>query len=263
VSRVLRFSQGALVYYQFEYLAAQDGLIHGVFTRRGGVSSPPWASLNLSRSTGDSAENVAENNARMLAALGVRPDQTVSAWLNHGTTVAVVEAQHRGAALRNVDAQITNEPDVFLSMRFADCAPVVFYDAARGALGIAHAGWPGVAANIVAATVQAMERAFGSRPADVWAGIGPAIRACCYEFGADLAHKIVAACPPGTPVVVPQPDGTIHLDLIAAITAQLRASGVTQIEDSGLCTACRVDEWFSHRTEKRTGRFGVVVGKRA
>lgn len=260
---MLRFSQGALVYYQFEYLAAQDGLVHGVFTRRGGASPSPWASLNLSRSTGDSAENVAENNARMLNVLGVKPDQTVSAWLNHGTTVAVVKAQHRGTALRNIDAQITNEPGVFLSMRFADCAPVVFYDLTHGALGIAHAGWPGVAANIVAATVHAMERAFGSRPAELWAGIGPAIRSCCYQFGVDLAQKIVDACPPGTPVIMPQPDGTTHLDLIAAITAQLRVSGVSHIEDSGLCTACRVDEWFSHRAEKKTGRFGVVIGKRA
>ncbi len=257
-----RLAQNGLVYYQFEHLAAQN-ITHGVFTRQGGVSPAPWASLNLSRSTGDSAENVAENNARMLAALGVRREQTVSAWLNHGATVAVVNAQHRGAALRDVDALITNEPGVFLSMRFADCAPVVLYDERQGALGLAHAGWPGVAANIVLAALRAMERAYGSRPADVWAGIGPAIRVCCYQFGADLARQVAAACPPGTLVCASQADGTCHLDLIAAITSQLRAAGVQRVVDSGLCTACRVDEWFSHRVEKKTGRFGVVIGLHA
>ncbi len=258
---MLRFVQGELVYYQFDHLAASH-VVHGLFTRCGGVSPPPWASLNLSRSTGDSAENVAENNARMLAALGVLREQTVSAWLNHGTTVAVVGVQQRGTVLRDIDALVTWEPDVFLSMRFADCAPVLLYDASRGAVGLVHAGWPGVAANIVAATLREMARAFGCRTAGMWAGLGPAIRVCCYQFGAELAQKIEAACPAGTPVVVPQSDGTVHLDLVAAITAQLRAAGVSHIEDCGLCTACRVDEWFSHRAEKKTGRFGVVIGKR-
>jgi YfiH family protein len=260
---VLRFTQDRLAYYQFERLATQPGVIHGVFTRHGGVSPSPWVSLNLSLATGDSAQNVAENNARMLAALGVRPEQTVSAWLNHGTSVAIVDARHGGATLHKVDGLLTAEPDIFLSMRFADCAPLVLWDAAHGVLGLVHAGWPGVAAHIVTITLEAMARSFGSQPAQVWAGIGPAIRACCYQFGADLAQKLVAACPPGAPIIVPQPDGSIHLDLAAAISAQLRSAGVTDIEDAGLCTACRVDEWFSHRREKKTGRFGLVIGRRA
>jgi YfiH family protein len=260
---VLRFTQGQLAYYQFERLAAQPGLIHGVFTRHGGISPAPWASLNLSHATGDSVENVAENTTRMLAALGVPPEQTVSAWLNHGVSVAIVDAQDGGATLRGMDGLLTAEPDVFLSMRFADCAPLVLWDAAHGVLGLVHAGWPGVAAQIVTAALEAMARSFDSQPSQVWAGIGPAIRACCYQFGAELAQKIVAACPPGAPIIVPQPDGSLHLDLPAAISAQLHSAGVTDIEDAGLCTACRVDEWFSHRVEKKTGRFGLVIGRRA
>ncbi len=260
--RVLRFSLGGLVYYQFDYLASQSQLIHGVFTRQGGASPSPWASLNLSRSTGDSSENVAENNARMLAVLGLARQQTVSAWLNHGASVAVVNAHHTGTALHDVDALITNEPGVFLSMRFADCAPVVLYDKKQGAVGLVHAGWPGVRANIVLTALKEMQRAFGSQPGDVWVGIGPAIRACCYQFGAELAAKIAMACPPETQLVIPQADGTVHLDLVAAIISQARAAGVLHVEDAGICTACRVDEWFSHRVEKKTGRFGVVVGQR-
>lgn len=259
---MLRFTHEQLVYYQFEYLAAQADLVHGLFTRHGGVSPPPWASLNLSSSSGDSPANVAENNARLLAALGVRREQTVSAWLKHGTRVSVVQARHAGTSLQDVDALLTLETGLFLSMRFADCVPIVLYDAARGALGLLHAGWPGVAANIVSASLQVMQQALGCRPPDVWAGIGPAIRACCYQFGPRLAQTVVAACPPGTRLLVPQADGSLHLDLVAAVVAQLRQNGVTGIEDCGLCTACRASDWFSHRAEKKTGRFGVLVGRR-
>lgn len=251
-----------LIFYQFERLASGADAVHGVFTRQGGVSGPPWASLNLSRSTGDSLEAVSENNRRMLAVLGLVPGQTVSAWLNHGNRIAIVGLEHLGTALRETDAMISATPGLVLSMRFADCVPVLFYDRTRGVAGIAHAGWPGVAANIAGATVRAMQDAFGCRPQDVWAGIGPAIRVECYEFGRDLAQRVVAACPPGTPLIVPQHDGTIHLDLIAAVRSQLEAAGVGDVEDSGICTACHTDEWFSHRAEKKTGRFGVVLGVR-
>jgi hypothetical protein len=259
---VQRVNVDGLVFYQFEHLMGRADVVHGLFTRHGGVSEPPWSFLNLSRSTGDSLEAVTENNRRLLAAVGLKPEQTVSAWLNHGDHVAVVGPQHLGTALRDTDAMISATPGLTLSMRFADCVPVLFHDEARGVVGIAHAGWPGVAANIVGATVRAMRDAFGCRPRGVWAGIGPAIRVECYEFGRDLAQQIVAACPAGAPVVIPQPAkrDTIHLDLIAAVQSQLEMAGVSEIEDSGICTACHTGEWFSHRAEKKTGRFGVVLG---
>lgn len=255
-----RIRVDGLTYYQFDHLAARAEVVHGIFTRQGGVSRPPWASLNLSRSTGDSLEAVAENNRRMLKTLGLAPEQTVSAWLNHGNHVAVVGPQHRGTALRDVDAMISATSGLALSMRFADCVPILLHDAARGVIGIAHAGWQGVVEGIVYATLRAMRDAFGCRPPDVWAGLGPAIRVECYPFGAELARRVVAACPTGAPILSPQPDGALHLDLIAAVESQLRVEGVTDIEDSGICTACHTDEWFSHRVEKTTGRFGVVLG---
>jgi YfiH family protein len=257
---VRRVNVDGLVLYQFEHLAGQANVVHGLFTRRGGVSGPPWFSLNLSCSTGDSLEAVTENNRRLLGAVGLKPEQTVSAWLDHSDHIAIVGLQHLGTALRKTDAMVSATPGLTLSMRFADCVPVLFHDSARGVIGITHAGWPGVAAGIVGKTVHAMQDTFGCRPRDVWAGIGPAIRAECYAFGRDLAQRVVAACPQGVPVVVPQSDGSVHLDLIAAVKSQLDAAGVGDVEDSGICTACHTDEWFSHRVEKRTGRFGVVLG---
>jgi YfiH family protein len=259
---VQRVSVDGLTCYQFEHLAARTGVVHGVFTRQGGVSVSPWASLNLSRSTGDSLEAVTENNRRLLSALGLARGQTVSAWLNHGSHVAIVGSQHLGTALQETDAMVSATLGPALSMRFADCVPLLFHDATRGVIAIAHAGWPGVVAGILGATVRAMHDAFGCRPCDTWAGIGPAIRAECYQFGPDLAQRVVAACPTGADILIPQPDGTLHLDLIAAVKSQLNAAGVEDIEDSGICTACHTDEWFSHRVEKKTGRFGVVLGLR-
>jgi YfiH family protein len=259
---VKRICIDGLTFYQFEYLATQADVVHGVFTRQGGVSVPPWASLNLSRSTGDSLEAVTENNRRLLRALGLAQGQTVSAWLNHGSHVAIVGPQHLGSALKETDSMVSATLGLALSMRFADCVPVLFHDSLRGVIAIAHAGWPGVVVGVLGATVRAMCDAFSCRPQEVWAGIGPAIRAECYQFGPDLAQRVVSACPLGADILIPQPDDTLHLDLIAAVKSQLNAAGVEDIEDSGICTACHTDEWFSHRVEKKTGRFGVVLGLR-
>ena len=255
-----KVTRNGLTFYQFEHLAGRSDIVHGVFTRGGGVSVSPWASLNLSRSTDDSLEATTENNRRLLGALDLSPSQTVSAWLNHGNHVAVVGAEHSGTALHDTDALISATPGQVLSMRFADCVPVLFHAAARNVIAMAHAGWPGVVTGILGATVRAMRDSFGCHPGELWAGIGPAIRVECYQFGADMAQRVVAACPSGAPVLRFQPDGTLHLDLIAAVKSQLGAQGVIDIEDSGICTACHTDEWFSHRVEKRTGRFGVVIG---
>lgn len=255
-----RLTQDGLTYYQFDDLTAEPGLYHGVFTRAGGVSRAPFESLNLSRSVGDEPAAVAENNRRMLAAFDVQPQQATTAWLVHGRTVAVVDRADAGRFRTEVDAIITRERGLALTMRFADCVPVVVYDRVRGAIGLAHAGWRGVAVNIVAATLDALREAFGSEPRDVWAGIGPCISVDHYRVGQDVIDAVAAACPPHTPIVQPRPDGP-HLDLNAAVTAQLRACGVTHLEDSRLCTATRTDEWFSHRAEQgKTGRFGVVIG---
>jgi YfiH family protein len=173
--------------------------------------------------------------------------------------VGLVGRGHVGTVQPATDALVTDEPDVPLLMRFGDCVPILLFDSVRRVVGIAHAGWRGLVAGIVGKTVRTMSDRLCCDPASVWAGIGPAIGPCCYEIGTDVVGDVETACPPGAKIVR-HSNRRIYLDLPAAVRAQLRAAGVERIEDSGLCTACRVDEFFSHRAERgRTGRFGVIV----
>jgi YfiH family protein len=155
---------------------------------------------------------------------------------------------------------VTTERNVPLLLRFADCVPVLFWDEVLPAVGLAHAGWRGVAANIAAETVRVMVDRLGCRPENIWAGIGPAIGPCCYEVDADTAARVGDACPGGADICRAEGSG-VMLDLPAAVRSQLEAAGIRRIEDSGICTSCSLEEFFSHRSENgRTGRFGVIIG---
>ncbi len=256
-----RQSLNGLVFYQFDRLDRYPDVYHGAFTRLGGVSHAPFASLNLARSVGDDAQAVQENNRRMLSVFEIAPDHATTAWLVHGRAVAVMTSADAGSYRQGYDAIITRERGLALTMRFADCVPIVFFDPIQRAIGLAHAGWRGVAENVIAATVTALQASFGSNPGDLWAGIGPCISAGRYRVGQEVIDLVAPACPPQTPIVHRQIDGTRHLDLNAAVRSQLHACGVENIEDSATCTASNTTEWFSHRAENgKTGRFGVVIG---
>jgi YfiH family protein len=257
---MIRESLNGIVLYRFRGLRDARGLTHAILTRIGGMSEKPYATLNLGHTVGDDLRAVEENHRRALGVLGWRPGETVSPHQVHSARVGVVERAHVGTILPETDALLTNVPGVPLLMRFADCASVFFFDPVKRVVGIAHAGWRGAAVGCIGATVQTMMERFGCDPADVWAGIGPTIGPCCYEVGPEVVEAVQAACPPGTDVVR-STNGRVHLDLPGAVHTQLQAAGVERIEDCGLCTACRVDEFFSHRAERgRTGRFGVVMG---
>jgi len=251
-----------VVHYRFEDLEDIEGLLHAVLTRIGGVSQGPYATLNLGHTVGDDLKAVEENHRRALTPLGLDPVQVVSPWQVHGSAVKVVGREHRGTVCPETDALVTTSSGVALLMRFGDCAPVLLCDPVRRVVGMAHAGWRGVVAGVVEASIRTMTRRLACDVDDIWAGIGPTIGPCCYEVGVDVAEKIVGACPDGA-TVVHRVDGRIHADLPAAVEAQLRAAGVRRIEQAELCTSCHVDEFFSHRAENgRTGRFGIVIGWR-
>jgi YfiH family protein len=212
---------------------------------------------------GDDPDHVRENHERICSALDIQRSALVSPHQVHSAVVRVVSERDRGRVCAQTDALVTASPGVYLMLRFADCVPVLFYDPVRHAVGLAHAGWRGTVACIARATVQKMVDAFGCRPAEIRAGIGPSIGPCCYEVGAEVVDVVREAFPEAPHLVRPKAGGRWHLDLWEANSYQLASEGLADVEVAGLCTACRTDEWFSHRAERgRTGRLGAVIGLR-
>jgi len=247
---------------QFASLPANGRVQHAVFTRQGGVSPAPFDSLNLSVSVPDEKERVYANRRRAYGLYGRDTDTVVHAHLVHGRDVARVTQANNGTWLPRVDAILTDEPGCALTMNFADCTPILLYDPVHQAIGLGHAGWQGTVKDLPGAMVEAMQREFGSRPADLVAGIGPCIGPCCYEVGEVVITAVQAAFDQPEELLLPNPRPQApnpHFDLPAANRRNLQRAGVQQIELSGLCTACRTDLFFSHRAERgKTGRFGSI-----
>ena len=227
----------------------------GFSTRRGGVSQPPYDSLNLGRSTADHADAVAENRRRYLRQLGADLSRLVTVGQVHGTGVALATAP---GFHPERDAIVSRVPGLLLAVSGADCLPILFV--AHGALGpavaAAHAGWRGTAAGIPLATLAAVCEAADSGPGEVRVHLGPCIRECCYEVGPEVAERFA-------PQVVRLRGGRRYLDVPEAARRQLIGAGVPPeaIEDTGACTACEPHWYFSHRRDRGvTGRQWGVIG---
>jgi len=249
------------VFYQFEQWAASMPLKHGIFTRLGGVSTAPWSSLNLGGTVGDSPDAVRENHRRMMAALGMEDRQVCTVWQVHSADTVIAQARVPGRRwLARADGLVTDQPGLPLAMRFADCTPILLYDPVRHVAGIAHAGWRGTVLGAGVSALHAMQAAYGSRPQDVQAGIGPSIGPDHYQVGEEVVMAIGQAFGGVDGLIRRADDGSAYLDLWAANRLALERAGVEQIEIAGLCTATHISEFFSHRAEAgRTGRFGAVI----
>lgn len=253
--------------FTFESLPNVGRVQHGILGRRGGVSQGALASLNLSLAVADTPEHVAENRRRAYGIFGRNLHSLVHAHLAHGATVAHVTRAQHGQAMPQADGLITDDPGCGLTMNFADCAPILLYDPVRGAIGLGHAGWKGTLADVPGSLVRAMQEAFGSRPADLVAAIGPCISGRRYEIDEPIISGVQRVFPDSADALLTYPalDGPAatprrpHFDLPTANRLNLTRAGVHHIEIAPLCTAERTDLFFSHRAERgRTGRFGVV-----
>lgn len=245
---------------RFHSFLPQGPVRHAIFTRQGGVSQGPYASLNLSASVSDDRDRVYANRARAYATHGRSYDSLVHAHLIHGADVARVSQTDYGQHVGPIDGLITNEPGCGLTMNFADCTPILLYDPVNKAIGLGHAGWQGAIKDLPGAMVRAMQQAYGSEPADLLAGVGPCIGPCCYEVGEPVVSAVHQAFAEPGHLFVQNGGPRPHFDLPQANYQRLAAAGVRQIELSELCTACRTDLFFSHRAEKgRTGRFGALM----
>jgi len=213
-------------------------------TRRGGVSTGPYASLNLARSSGDVAERVAENRRRACGA--VEADAELLALTRQRHTATVREAR-AGARSATGDGSWTAESGLPILALAADCVPIVLARAdGRPTLAVLHAGWRGLLAGIVDAGAAALG---GS---GIVAALGPSIGPCCYEVGSDVAEPFQVRF--GKSVV-----SGGRLDLWASAERALRLAGVSRVERLAVCTACHPGLFFSHRRDGAVhGAQGVI-----
>lgn len=253
---------GALRYYSFDLLDQYD-LPHGLFTRHGGVSPAPWETLNLGGTVGDTREHVIENRRRIFQVFDRPVESIFDSWQMHGHEVLCAEEPRPlDGPHQKGDAILTDHCNITLFMRFADCVPVFLFDPVKRVIGIVHAGWRGTVERTAAAAVEYMSTCYGSRPEDLLAGIGPSICVNHYEVG--QSHLVVDAVRDSfgrdAVAVLRRNDGATHLDLWKANQLVLEAVGVRRIEQSGMCTYCQNQDWYSHRAEKgKTGRFGALL----
>ena len=226
-------------------------------SRAGGVSSAPYDSFNVGLSVGDDPAGVAENRSRLAAACGAAP---VYLRQVHGARVVDIGAADAepGAPIHEADASITVVPGVACTVQVADCLPVLFAAPGGRAVGAAHAGWRGLAAGVIEATLAAVCRAGRCRPDEVEAWIGAGIGARAFEVGADVVAAF-AGEPTGDARFRVARAGKWLADLPALARDRLARAGTTRVTGGGWCTVEDGSRFFSFRRDRVTGRMAAAV----
>lgn len=249
--------------------SAWAGAGHGFSTRLGGVSPAPMDSLNLGASRGDDPVNLRENFVRFCAAVGTDPNALVKNQQVHSNyarlvTRADVMDRPEAPGTYEADGLITVEPGVCLTIFSGDCIPILLYDPVRRCVAAAHAGWRGTAAGIAAWTVAAMVHNCGCQAKNILAAIGPGIGPCCFETHSDVPDGLRAGLgPDAEPFIRPlSREGKFSVDLKGANARCLERVGLRRehIAVCSACTACRLDEFWSHRVQgSARGSMAAVI----
>ena len=224
--------------------ARERGLLVAFTDRRGGVSGSPYAELNLAARVGDDVDAVMENRQRAADVIGYEPERLALSRQVHGRDLIDVETEQTGV-IGEADGLLVSSPGPVVGILTADCAPVVVEGDGRAA--VLHGGWRGLVAGVLAAGVDAIG---GAQRA--W--IGPCIKSCCYEVGAEV---LAAFDESGLPVAQRDSNGG-RVDIADAARASLEKAGVTDVVDSGICTHCN-HNYYSFRRDGVTGRQGAIV----
>jgi YfiH family protein len=218
-------------------------------TRAGGISSAPYDSLNLGDHVGDAPLAVQRNRMQLNSLLPSEP-----VWLNqvHGTTVANAD---RASCLPQADACIARHRAAVCAVMTADCLPVLLCDTQGSVVGVAHAGWKGLAAGVIEATVKSMDVA----PETVMAWLGPAISRDAFEVGDEVRAAFVAVQPQAASAFVAGKSGKWFADLYALARLRLNALGITRVFGGGSCTFGERERYYSYRRDGATGRMGTFI----
>jgi len=222
-------------------------LRHGFYTRQGGVSPAPYASLNCSEASFDAPENIEENRRRIAESLEIEPDRLVTCRQVHACAAHVVVAAGNPKARPEADALVTDRRGLALGILTADCAPVLFVDPVAGVIGAAHAGWRGALDGVIEQTLVTMERLGASRRS-ICAAIGPCIWQDSYEVAADFPIPFYIEDEASGEYFKPSAKrGHLLFDLPSFVTTQLVKAGIENIAPSPADTYTNEDRFFSHR----------------
>ncbi|MBD2870116.1 peptidoglycan editing factor PgeF [Paenibacillus arenilitoris] len=273
----IKSAKGPSLFLLSKWKGRHEGLTAGFTGREGGTSKAPWASLNMGLHVGDRAEDVVRNRQRAAEALHWPLEAWTCAEQVHGSRVHRVTKRDRGRgrlahedAIPGCDAITTDVTGVLLASYYADCVPLYFHDARRGAVALAHAGWKGTVQRIATETIKAMERDYGSKPEEIEAAIGPSIGDCCYEVdGAvisqvgQLLDRLHVNAGARLACMQAKENGKANLNLKEINRQIMIKAGIlpSHIEISQWCTGCRRDLFYSHRKEGgKTGRMASWIG---
>ncbi|MFO7953820.1 peptidoglycan editing factor PgeF [Thioalkalivibrio sp.] len=228
-------------------------------TRAGGVSGGPWASLNLALHTGDDPEHVAANRQRLEQDLGL-PSPILWPRQVHGTGVISADALRaalQAGATAEADAVVSDRPGVVCAVQTADCLPVVLATADGTAVGVAHAGWRGLADGVLETTMVALRDLCPGAPIHAWMGaaIGPA----AFEVGPEVRDAFRAQDPEADTAFRPGAGGCLLADLYRLARQRLLRAGVAQVAGGGRCTFTEAEIFYSYRRDGATGRMGTLV----
>ena len=238
-----------------------SGLAHGFFTRLGGVSQGVYASLNGGAGSRDSPGAVAENVARIVAALGVASGRLAVPYQVHSAEAAAISEHWAPDARPRCDALVTATPGLALGVTGADCGMILFADDRARVVGAAHAGWRGALAGVVEATVTAMER-LGANRRDIVGALGPCIAKASYEVGPEFLAEFAAAGEDTPRFFAPsRKAGHSTFDLNAYIADRAARAGLDRFEDLRLDTYPDERRFFSYcrTTHRRESDYGRLV----
>jgi YfiH family protein len=243
--------RGELFLGKFAPLFGDSTIIHGFSTRKGGVSNPPYDTLNLGMGTDDSRDRVDENRHRFFHAMSIPSRSAAIPQQVHGNHIVRITEPRTYPA---TDGLITDVPGIGLVVQVADCLPIYLYDPVRKVVGLVHAGWRGTKLKIVSKAVVEISRHYNVKAHNLHVFFGPSIGPCCYEVGNGVSMYFS--------------DKYLKngkLDLWESNRDLLIDAGVNpeRIVMSRLCTVCLPEWFFSHRAGKgRTGRMMAIIGLR-
>lgn len=231
-----------------------EGVGAAMSSKAGGVSRAPWASLNLGRAVGDDADAVAENRARFVQGIGAEP-----VWLRQVHGVHVVKLETSDEVDEPADAAWTDRPGIACTVMTADCLPVLFATRDGRAVAAAHAGWRGLAAGVLEATVDALSAGHGVDADHITAYLGPCIGPRQFEVGADVVEAFPES--PAAFTTRPRPDGQMRwlADMPMLARARLASRGVVDVFGGDVCTVEDPARWFSYRRDGVTGRMAAAI----